>query len=249
MHFSTMDATENPAATFPKAVYYELVRTLRGKLPPPETDAPEDVLRRDQAAIAQVAALVPANAAEAYQAATYVASNAYAMDCIELARTTQDPDKARQCGAQCASVMRQAQGALRNLLRMQEARRKLEANNVATDRAAWTEHCALQLMAQSLPGQAVKVQAEQQESPPPVPPAEPVVTPLPSEEPVPLPIAEAEHYAILYPARAALIRRHGRVPADARFGPPEDEIVHALVTGRTPPLMALDRQPPQQRAA
>ena len=34
--------------------------------------------------------------------------------------------------------------------------------------------------------------------------------------------AEAEQYAAIYPERAALIRRLGRVPDDASFGPPDD---------------------------
>ena len=55
-----------------------------------------------------------------------------------------------KCRAEAASMMRQANSALRMLLRMQEARRKLEADNAACDRAAWTEHCTLRLMAEAL---------------------------------------------------------------------------------------------------
>jgi hypothetical protein len=54
-------------------------------------------------------------------------------------------------------------------------------------------------------------------------------------------MAEAEHYAVIYPERAALIRRIGRVPDNASFGPPDDDLVQALVTARTPALAALDR--------
>ncbi|MBV9757296.1 MAG: hypothetical protein JO047_09600, partial [Alphaproteobacteria bacterium] len=57
----------------------------------------------------------------------------------------------------------------------------------------------------------------------------------------PDPLAEAERYAAIYPERAALIRRLGRVPADATFGPPDDDLVQALVTANTAPLAALDR--------
>ena len=57
------------------------------------------------------------------------------------------------------------------------------------------------------------------------------------------PIKEAEFYAALYPDRAVAIRRHGGMPSNATFPPPEDDIIHALVTGRTPALLALDRQP------
>ncbi len=62
-------------------------------------------------------------------------------------------------------------------------------------------------------------------------------------EPETDPVAEAEEYAHIYPQRAALIRRHGRVPDNASFGPPEAWLVRALVTGRTPTLLALD--PPE----
>jgi hypothetical protein len=55
------------------------------------------------------------------------------------------------------------------------------------------------------------------------------------------PIAEAEQYAAIYPQRAALIRRLGRVPDNVTFGPPEDYLVRALATGRTAALLALDR--------
>jgi hypothetical protein len=49
------------------------------------------------------------------------------------------------------------------------------------------------------------------------------------------------------------IRRHTGMPSDATFPPPEDDIIHALVTGRTPALLALDapqtEAPPQRVAA
>ncbi len=57
---------------------------------------------------------------------------------------------------------------------------------------------------------------------------------------MPNPAAEAEAYALTYPRRAALIRQLGRLPDNPSFGPPEDYLVRALVTGRTPALLALD---------
>ena len=47
---------------------------------------PEDLARRDNAAIAQVSCLLPANAAEAVLGAEFVAAHAQAMDCLRLAR-------------------------------------------------------------------------------------------------------------------------------------------------------------------
>lgn len=239
------------AATLPASTYQELVFHLRRALPEPASDSPEDLLRRDHYAIAQVAALVPANAVEANLAATYVANSAYALDCLEQARATTNLDKARQCVAQSASTERVAQGALRSLMGLQAARRKREADNPTADRAAWTEHCALQLMAGGLPkGAAVPAQEPPRPEPAPViAEPEPPPAPVRDEEPVPDPVAEAEQYAVMYPVRAAQIRRYGRIPPDARFGPPEAYIVNALVTGQTPMLRALDRPDGHSRAA
>ena len=55
-------------------------------------------------------------------------------------------------------------------------------------------------------------------------------------------LTEAEQYAVIYPQRAALIRRLGRLPDNPSFGPPEPALVRALVHGRTPVLLALDQQ-------
>jgi hypothetical protein len=52
--------------------------------------------------------------------------------------------------------------------------------------------------------------------------------------------AEADYYAIVYPDRARLIRRYGGLPPDCKFGPPDDDLVHAIVTGSSPVLRALD---------
>ena len=73
--------------------------------------------------------------------------------------------------------------------------------------------------------------------------------PEPLAEPAADPLAEAELYAALYPERAALIRRVGHVPADATFGPPDDDLVQALVSANTPALAGLDRVGVQTRAA
>jgi hypothetical protein len=54
------------------------------------------------------------------------------------------------------------------------------------------------------------------------------------------PAAEAEHYTVIYPERAALIRRLGRVP--------DDEIVAALLTAHTPTLVALNQAVAKSRA-
>jgi len=242
------------ACQLPADAYYHLVRTLRLTLPPPLSDSPDDLLRRDRAAIARIAALAPANGAEADLGAQFVAASEQWKDCLRLAQLPETtPEWAAKCRAQAVSMMRQANSALRLLLRMQEARQKTEADRAACDRAAWTEHCAIGLMAEALaaaprpaapapcPGTGV---AE-----PPPPASQPQPEPAPVEEAEPDPLADAEHYAAIYPERAALIRRMGRVPDYAMFDPPDDDLVEALVTARTPALAALDREFAAARAA
>ena len=236
-----MDAHPGPEAPdltlhLPRDVYYQLIHTLRATLAP-VTGSAEDVARCDNAAIAQVACLLPANADEANLAAQYVAANARALECLRIAQqyTASDHSFSLRCTAQAARMMREARSARSLLLRVQAVREKREADTAATDRAAWTEHCAIGLMAQALGLDHPAATAE----PPPEPP---VPEPPQSEEPQVDPAAAAEEYAMLYPQRAALIRRLGRVPDNVSFGPPEEPLVRALVTGRTPALLALDQQ-------
>ncbi len=66
----------NLAGQLSAAEYHYLIRTLCLTLPSPPTDTPEDLACRDNFAIARVAALCPANANEAEQAALYVAASA-----------------------------------------------------------------------------------------------------------------------------------------------------------------------------
>jgi hypothetical protein len=78
-----------------------------------------------------------------------------------------------------------------------------------------------------------------------VPPAAPrrpgrSMTPADADEPPRNLPAEAEHYAIVYPRRAREIRHHRGLPPDCSFGPPDDDLVNAIVTGTSPALHALD---------
>jgi hypothetical protein len=225
----------------PADAYYHLTRTLCLALPPPVTDNPDDLARRNHAAIAAVAALVPANAAEAILAADFVAASEQGRDCLRLAQLPETaPEMAAKCRAEARSMMREAKSAVRLLLRLQDARSKREANSATCNSAAWTEHCAVALMGEAL-APATRRPASMPEPPPP-PAPQPEPAPFEDGELAPDPIAEAEHYALFYPERAALIRRRGRVPADVSFGPPDDDLVQALVTARTPALAALDRE-------
>jgi len=78
---STDAAPDHPhlACQLPADAYWQLIRTLRLTLPPPLTDSPEDLTRRDHAVIARIAALAPANAAEADLAAQFVAASEHQM--------------------------------------------------------------------------------------------------------------------------------------------------------------------------
>jgi hypothetical protein len=160
-----------------------------------------------------------------------------------------------QFSAQAASMWRQSDSALRSLERLQEARRKRDSDPAAAGQAAWTEHCVQGFMADALHGGPAAF-----EPAPPPPPPEPEPEPAASDgEPTRDPIKEAEFYAAIYPTRAVAIRRHGGMPPNATYPPPEDDIIHVLVTGRPPALLALDQEaaepqgdievPPQRAAA
>jgi hypothetical protein len=155
------------------------------------------------------------------------------LDCLRLAREFPAGEALiLKCSAQAASMMREARAARSLLMRVQALRQKREADHTALDQAAWIEHCAINLMADALGRTPPAPIAE----PPPPPVSTPVVSTL-----QPDPAAEAEQYAIIYPRRAALIRSLGGLPDRLDFGPPAPALVHAIVTGTSPTLRALDR--------
>ena len=248
------------ASQLPADAYYHLVRTLCLTLPPPPSGDPDDLARRNHAAIAAVAALVPANAAEAILAAEFVAASEQWKDFLRLAQLSETtPERALKCRAQALSMMREAKSALRLLLRLQETRGKREANSAACNSAAWTEHCAIGLMAEALSAQPAAAPARPATAEPPAPASQSKPAPCPDTGPEPMSaaarraalelapdlIAAAERYAATYPERAAYIRRAGKMPpGDVRyFDPPEATLAGALIAGRTPALAALDPAP------
>jgi hypothetical protein len=280
-----------------RTAYHHLVHTLAGALPPPASDTAEDRHRRDTAAIAQVAALCPANVAEATLAAQYVAASAQAMECLRLTHAPRTPGHLTlKCNAQAALMMRQSQGAMGMLLRMQAARQSRETNDETAGNAAWTEHRAIQIMTGALTEPAAApAEHAPQDAPDPGPCLHPHPDPGPDPDPdpdpgpdpdrgpdhdpdpgpdtgpdvgldtgpapgsdtdpdagppplrsaeptIPGPLAAAEAYAIIYPVRARIIRRLGRVPDNPDFGPPEEDVVRLIVQGQTPALRALDQR-------
>ena len=68
-----MDAIVEPqpdlSFLLPRSVYWYIVHQLRSSMPEPVPDTPEARTHRDNAVIAQIAAMLPANADEAELAA------------------------------------------------------------------------------------------------------------------------------------------------------------------------------------
>lgn len=56
--------------------------------------------------------------------------------------------------------------------------------------------------------------------------------------------AEVEDYAIRYPRRVQAIRRHGGLPPDCAFGPPDGALLAALLRSRNPAVLAIDAAAP-----
>src|SRR6266852_2646582 len=102
---SASAAPDHLASQLPAEAYYHLIRTLCLTLPPPLSDNPDDLARRDHAAIARIAALAPANAAEADLAAQFVAASEQWKDCLRLAQLPEaTPEIALKCRAQALSM-------------------------------------------------------------------------------------------------------------------------------------------------
>ncbi len=99
--------------------------TLLACLPQPRETTPEALERRNEAAIAAVFALQPANAAEVMLAIQYVATHEQAKECLRLAdKPGIDPTMCRQWTAQADTMRRAAESTARMLASMQVNRRK-----------------------------------------------------------------------------------------------------------------------------
>ncbi len=205
----TMETQPQPlglAYRLPQDTYWVIINELRRSMPKPADSTPEALAHRDNAALANVASMLPANANEATLAAQFVAASAHAGDCMRLAMLhPASIAEGLHCRALSVSMMRQAQSARRLLMRVQAERHKREADPAASEKAAWIEHCAIELIAEALP--AVQVVAAK--SPPPSPIEKP-----PAIEPV----------AISYRDRVRMVRALGKSSPD--------ELMRALSAGR-----------------
>ena len=125
-----------------------------------------------------------------------------------------------KCTAQAARMMREAKSWRVALLRAQAVREQRNTETTTREAANQTENHALSLMADALAK----------------------VPPIPAAPAQPDPIAEAERYAQSHRKRALLIRRLGHLPDNLDCGAMRPQVVHAIVTGTTPILRALDQQ-------
>src|SRR3954447_22524123 len=116
-----------PVPAAPGANQREIFALLCKELPRPADDTPDTRTTRDKGAMEAVAALRPMDAFEARLAVRIVGLDAHAWDALRLAAlAVDDPDKMHRCRAQAASMSRQADSALRTLLRLQAIREKQE---------------------------------------------------------------------------------------------------------------------------
>ena len=203
-----------------RAICVDLIRIL----PPPAEDTPQQCALRDERAITALAHYIPENAAEAELAADIVAAEFRAKDALRGAvRFCNDLATVERCHRQHALMMRTMHGGLRVLLRMQDERRKLEdaKRPVALLRAG-------HLHSGTLPPEPELHAAAPEPQPPAMPRYEDMQT--------------AEQYAVIYPDRAAAIRRHGGMPPGAKYPPPDDAVFREIVTSTSPVFLALDAE-------
>ena len=144
-----MHAATPPTYTLLDRAFVHLTRELCRALPPPPTEHEQQ--SRNEAAIAQVASLQPNSTAEFELAATAVCASFRARHCQVRADEPGQPsaDALRWTG-KADQMMRQAQSAMRSLLRVQALRQNREADPRALDRGERAEHHMLALMTEAI---------------------------------------------------------------------------------------------------
>jgi hypothetical protein len=234
----------------PDSTAHEIYARLCRSLPHPIPDTPEARAARADDAMAAVASLYPTDAFMARIAADIVALEAHATDSFDQATHLRaDLAGTQRCRAQAISMLRQMRNLWRDYRNVQAERDKAfnEMHPATMSRGGYWFHdvsVPAPVPAAAAPGPDEP--APEAVSPAPAPDADPapasVAAPAPAE-PAIIPFEQrtpAEQYALLYPARAALIRASGGLPPRLTFGPPDPDIVAALVHGTSPILTALD---------
>jgi hypothetical protein len=136
-----------PAIDLSTPLYYQLVHTLTGLLPPPLDDSPEALHTRNLAAIAKVAALLPVNANEAELAAQCIAARAQAEEMLRLLRHhAGDIGLVMRLNAQYGSMVRTSLSVHGRLMRVQAVRQKREAVGGEANQDAWALYVAERFM-------------------------------------------------------------------------------------------------------
>ena len=239
-----MHSIPNIPDTIVREIYAELCRSL----PPPPDDTAEARHLRDEHAMTAVTHLLPENVAEANIAVLIVTAQARAREAFRAAAEPGlDADRLRQYCAQAASMMRQADGAIRTLMRMQAERQKAEDafRPAAMQRAGYWFRSASPEPdpapghEPAAPTSAASPSATREPTEPPLPSREGGGGRGPSAE---LPTREygvmtpAERYVTLYPDRAAAIIAAGGLPQHLSFPPPDPAVVAELLTRDSPAL-------------
>jgi hypothetical protein len=192
----------------PGSITHEIYADLCAGLPHPAPDTAEVRARRNDIAMAAVAALCPTNVIEAKHAVAIVIAQAYAEDCFRLANEYRNDIAASlRCLAQANATLRTMRSLLADYYRQQAVRDRqmLQMHPGAMQRAGyWFKEA-------SVPGLS------------------PDPDPLPAPEPAFEALPEAEQYALLYPDRAQAIRAAGGLPHPLTFGPPAPAVVTALL--------------------
>jgi hypothetical protein len=224
----------HPETPTPTGANYRLYSAqLCRELPEIPDEDPQARAARQKSAMDAVVALHPDNAFEAELAVRIVSTGAHAGAALReaaLAASAGDAAQVRQCRAQAASMARVSDAALRSLLRIQARREKQEAEM----HPAFMGRAGYWFKEVSVPG------PDRDPGPAPTVPPPPAET---EPEPVRDLEAEADMYAIMYPDRAARIRAAGGLPASIDFGPPEPELVEAIIRGASPILQAAGHVP------
>jgi hypothetical protein len=107
----------------PADIVHHMLSTFVASLPPPLADTPQGLIARDEAAIAAVVSLRPTDAFQLSLATLIVAVHGHGMYCLHLAaRPGVLVDYALRYRTQAATMARESQRALRDLVDLQIAR-------------------------------------------------------------------------------------------------------------------------------